>query len=74
MRAHIAHLKSNKTDVIESQKLQSADSQNSQLQNIINCLQHENECYQAENSKVKQHYKELYDSIKITRNKTNEKK
>jgi vacuolar-type H+-ATPase subunit C/Vma6 len=36
-------------------------------------LQHENDWFRAENSKVKQHYKELYDSIKITRDKNNEK-
>ena len=68
-----AYLKSNKSDVIESQKPQSADSQSFQLQNMINKLKHDNDCFQAENSKVKQHYKELYDSIKITREKINEK-
>nr|GEV01483.1 hypothetical protein [Tanacetum cinerariifolium] len=43
------------------------ESQNFQLQDTINKLQKENDCFQAENSKIKQHYKELYDSIKITR-------
>ncbi|GJW01034.1 hypothetical protein Tco_1556285 [Tanacetum coccineum] len=32
-------------------------------------LQEQNELFKAENEKVKQHYKELYDSIKITRAK-----
>ncbi|GKE27875.1 hypothetical protein Tco_1443259, partial [Tanacetum coccineum] len=32
-----------------------------------------NECFRAENEKVKQHYKELYDSIKLTHAKTIEK-
>nr|GFC60449.1 hypothetical protein [Tanacetum cinerariifolium] len=32
----------------------------------------QNERFRAENKKVKQHYKELYDSIKITRANTNE--
>nr|GEW88815.1 retrovirus-related Pol polyprotein from transposon TNT 1-94 [Tanacetum cinerariifolium] len=36
-------------------------------------LTEKNECFRAENEKVKQHYKELYDSIKITRANTNEK-
>ncbi|GJT81649.1 hypothetical protein Tco_1055991 [Tanacetum coccineum] len=43
------------------------ESQNFQLQDTINKLQKENDCFRAENSKIKQHYKELYDSIKITR-------
>ncbi|GJZ86924.1 retrovirus-related pol polyprotein from transposon TNT 1-94, partial [Tanacetum coccineum] len=33
----------------------------------LNALHDLNECFRAENAKVKQHYKELYDSIKITR-------
>ncbi|GKB53327.1 retrovirus-related pol polyprotein from transposon TNT 1-94 [Tanacetum coccineum] len=36
----------------------------------LNALQDLNECFRAENTKVKQHYKELYDSIKITSAKT----
>ncbi|GJU09511.1 hypothetical protein Tco_1131907 [Tanacetum coccineum] len=36
-------------------------------------LQAQNELFREENGKVKQHYKELYDSIKITRAKTIEK-
>nr|GEU33635.1 hypothetical protein [Tanacetum cinerariifolium] len=42
------------------------ESQNFQLHDTINKLQKENDCFRAENSKIKQHYKELYDSIKIT--------
>jgi hypothetical protein len=73
LRAQVAQMKSPMNDVIDTHKPQSADSQSFQLQNMINKLKHENDCFQAENSKVKQHYKELYDSIKITRDKTNEK-
>nr|GEZ60359.1 integrase, catalytic region, zinc finger, CCHC-type, peptidase aspartic, catalytic [Tanacetum cinerariifolium] len=36
-------------------------------------LTEQNECFRAKNEKVKQHYKELYDSIKITRANNNEK-
>nr|GEV12276.1 integrase, catalytic region, zinc finger, CCHC-type, peptidase aspartic, catalytic [Tanacetum cinerariifolium] len=43
------------------------ESQNLQLQDTINKLQKENDCFQAENSKIKQNYKDLYDSIKIIR-------
>ncbi|GKC25541.1 retrovirus-related pol polyprotein from transposon TNT 1-94 [Tanacetum coccineum] len=35
----------------------------------INVLQEQNELFRAENGKIKQHYKELYDSIKTTRAK-----
>nr|GEZ20703.1 hypothetical protein [Tanacetum cinerariifolium] len=36
----------------------------------VNALQDLNECFRTENEKVKQHYKELYDSIKLMRAKT----
>ncbi|GKF18207.1 hypothetical protein Tco_0063125, partial [Tanacetum coccineum] len=44
-------------------------SQNKDLIAKLNALHDLNECFRAENAKVKQHYKELYDSIKITRAK-----
>ncbi|GJU48000.1 retrovirus-related pol polyprotein from transposon TNT 1-94 [Tanacetum coccineum] len=37
-----------------------------QLTKKINVLEEQNELFGAENGKIKQHYKELYDSIKIT--------
>ncbi|GJV84764.1 hypothetical protein Tco_1524662 [Tanacetum coccineum] len=43
---------------------------NKDLTAKLNALHDLNECFRAENEKVKQHYKELYDSIKITRAKT----
>ncbi|GJR72703.1 hypothetical protein Tco_0085068 [Tanacetum coccineum] len=49
------------------------DSQNIELTEHVTALQEQNECFRAENEKVKHHYKELYDSIKITRAKTIEK-
>ncbi|GJS22835.1 retrovirus-related pol polyprotein from transposon TNT 1-94 [Tanacetum coccineum] len=45
-------------------------SQNKDLTAKLNALYDLNERFRAENAKVKQHYKELYDSIKITRAKT----
>ncbi|GKA99492.1 hypothetical protein Tco_0827486 [Tanacetum coccineum] len=50
------------------------DSQNKYLNANVNALQDLNECFRVENEKVKQHYKELYDSIKLTRAKIIEKK
>ncbi|GKD72840.1 hypothetical protein Tco_1331122 [Tanacetum coccineum] len=46
------------------------DSQNIELTENVTTLQEQNERLRTENKKVKQHYKELYDSIKITRAKT----
>ncbi|GJT14098.1 hypothetical protein Tco_0861140 [Tanacetum coccineum] len=40
-----------------------------QLTDKVTVLQEQNELFMAENEKIKQHYKELYDSIKITRAK-----
>nr|GEW38754.1 retrovirus-related Pol polyprotein from transposon TNT 1-94 [Tanacetum cinerariifolium] len=45
-------------------------SQNKDLTIKVNALQDLNKRLRAENEKVKQHYKELYDSIKLTRAKT----
>ncbi|GJT02094.1 retrovirus-related pol polyprotein from transposon TNT 1-94 [Tanacetum coccineum] len=43
---------------------------NKDLTAKLNALHDLNECFRAKNAKVKQHYKELYDSIKITCAKT----
>ncbi|GKC07014.1 retrovirus-related pol polyprotein from transposon TNT 1-94 [Tanacetum coccineum] len=47
--------------------------ENKDLNAKVNALQDLNERFRVENKKVKQHYKELYDSIKLTRAKTIEK-
>nr|GEX75901.1 integrase, catalytic region, zinc finger, CCHC-type, peptidase aspartic, catalytic [Tanacetum cinerariifolium] len=46
-----------------------ADSQITQLSETVTNLQVQNDLFRAENDKMKQHYKELYYSIKITRAK-----
>ncbi|GJY18319.1 integrase, catalytic region, zinc finger, CCHC-type containing protein [Tanacetum coccineum] len=53
--------------------IKALDSQNIELAKNVTTLQEQNERLRAENEKVKQHSKELYDSIKITRAKTIEK-
>lgn len=73
LKSQIAQLKSHKSDVIGTQNPQSLDSQNFQFQDIINKLQYENDCFQAKNSNIKMLYKGLYDSIKVTHDKHNEK-
>ncbi|GJY06877.1 retrovirus-related pol polyprotein from transposon TNT 1-94 [Tanacetum coccineum] len=52
--------------------LRGRDFQISQLTEEVYSLQEQNELFRAENAKIKQHYKELYDSIKITRAKHTE--
>ncbi|GJT89138.1 retrovirus-related pol polyprotein from transposon TNT 1-94 [Tanacetum coccineum] len=42
------------------------DFQITQLTSKVIVLQEQNELFRTENAKIKQHYKELYDSIKIT--------
>nr|GEV47025.1 integrase, catalytic region, zinc finger, CCHC-type, peptidase aspartic, catalytic [Tanacetum cinerariifolium] len=49
------------------------DSQNKELTKHVTTLQDQTKCFKAENEKVKHHYKELYDSIKITHATTIEK-
>nr|GEU57823.1 integrase, catalytic region, zinc finger, CCHC-type, peptidase aspartic, catalytic [Tanacetum cinerariifolium] len=66
LKAQISQLKANKSDVTGTLLPQPLESQNFQLHDNFNKLQKENDCFQAENSKIKHHYKELYDSIKIT--------
>ncbi|GKB69778.1 hypothetical protein Tco_0931190 [Tanacetum coccineum] len=46
--------------------LQALDFQITQLNEKVIILHEKNELFRAENAKIKQHYKELYDSIKIT--------
>nr|GEX20163.1 integrase, catalytic region, zinc finger, CCHC-type, peptidase aspartic, catalytic [Tanacetum cinerariifolium] len=50
-------------------KLETADSQITKLTEQVTNLQAPNNLFRAENDKIKQHYKELYASIKITRAK-----
>nr|GFC91370.1 hypothetical protein [Tanacetum cinerariifolium] len=49
--------------------VQTADSQITKLTKKVTNLQAQNNSFRAKKDKIKQHYKELYDSIKITRAK-----
>ncbi|GJY14154.1 retrovirus-related pol polyprotein from transposon TNT 1-94 [Tanacetum coccineum] len=57
-------------DAYPTLDLKALVSQNKDLTAKLNALHDLNERFRAENAKVKQHYKELYDSIKTTRAKT----
>nr|GEX93614.1 hypothetical protein [Tanacetum cinerariifolium] len=50
-------------------KVQTRNSQIAKLTKQVTSLQAQNDLFRAENDKIKHHYKELYDSIKITRAK-----
>ncbi|GJU12365.1 hypothetical protein Tco_1134761 [Tanacetum coccineum] len=73
LKAQISQLKANKSDEISTFDYKSLDSQNLHLTETVTALQEQLEHFKAENEKVKQHYQELFNSIKITRNKTIER-
>nr|GEX39611.1 hypothetical protein [Tanacetum cinerariifolium] len=57
------------SDTDRTLRVQTTDSQITKLTDHVTHLQAQNNLFRAENDKIKQHYKELYDSIKITRAK-----
>ncbi|GJY77177.1 hypothetical protein Tco_0482293 [Tanacetum coccineum] len=73
LKAQISQLKANKSDVIGTHEPTSLDSQHLKFQDTVTKLQEQNDIFQAENTKVKLHYQELFDSIKVTRVKHIEK-
>ncbi|GKB23008.1 integrase, catalytic region, zinc finger, CCHC-type containing protein [Tanacetum coccineum] len=70
LKEKISRLTKKNSDADPSFDLKALVSQNKDLTAKLNALHDLNELFRAENAKVKQHYKELYDSIKITRAKT----
>ncbi|GJU03904.1 integrase, catalytic region, zinc finger, CCHC-type containing protein [Tanacetum coccineum] len=72
LKEKISRLTKKNSDVDPTFDPKALVSQNKDLTAKLNALHDLNECYRAENAKVKQHYKELYDSIKKTRAKTTE--
>ncbi|GKD03528.1 hypothetical protein Tco_1178502 [Tanacetum coccineum] len=65
----ISQLKETRSEADRTLDFRTLDFQITQLTEKVTVLQEQNELFRAENEKVKQHYKELYDSIKITRAK-----
>ncbi|GJW52554.1 retrovirus-related pol polyprotein from transposon TNT 1-94 [Tanacetum coccineum] len=63
----------NKSDEVSHLDYKSLDSQNLQLKETVTALQERLEKFKAENEKVKRHYQELFNSIKIMHVKTIEK-
>nr|GEW06102.1 integrase, catalytic region, zinc finger, CCHC-type, peptidase aspartic, catalytic [Tanacetum cinerariifolium] len=73
LREKISRLTKKHSDSDPIHDLKAVDSQNKELHAKVNALHDLNKRWQAENEKVKRHYKELYDSIKITLSKTIDK-
>ncbi|GKF42672.1 hypothetical protein Tco_0126014, partial [Tanacetum coccineum] len=71
LKMQISQLKETRSELDRTLDFRARDFQISQLTEKVNGLQEQNEFFRAENEKIKQHYKELYDSIKITRVKPN---
>ncbi|GJU73072.1 hypothetical protein Tco_1264477 [Tanacetum coccineum] len=69
LRMQISQLKETRSEADRTLDFRTLDFQITQLTEKVTVLQEQNELFRAENEKVKQHYKELYDSIKITRAK-----
>ncbi|GJX16348.1 hypothetical protein Tco_0217180 [Tanacetum coccineum] len=72
LKMEISQLKETRSELDRTLDFRARDFQISQLTEKVNGLQEQNELFRAENAKIKQHYKELYDSIKITRAKHTE--
>ncbi|GJZ10976.1 retrovirus-related pol polyprotein from transposon TNT 1-94 [Tanacetum coccineum] len=64
LKEKISRLTKKNSDADPIFDLKALVSQNKDLTAKLNALHDLNECFRAENAKVKQHYKELYDSIK----------
>nr|GFB13570.1 integrase, catalytic region, zinc finger, CCHC-type, peptidase aspartic, catalytic [Tanacetum cinerariifolium] len=69
LKKQISQLQETHSDTDRTLKVRTIDSQITQFTKQVTNLQAQNDLFKAENDKIKQHYKELYDSIKITRAK-----
>ncbi|GKA65573.1 hypothetical protein Tco_0765280, partial [Tanacetum coccineum] len=69
LKTQISYLQETRSEADRTLDFRALDFQITQLTEKVIVLQEQNELFRAENAKIKQHYKELYDSIKITRAK-----
>nr|GFA89789.1 hypothetical protein [Tanacetum cinerariifolium] len=69
LKKQLSQLQVTRSDTDRTLQVQTTDSQITKLTEQVTHLQAQNDLFRAENDKIKQHYKELYDSIKITRAK-----
>ncbi|GJW38472.1 hypothetical protein Tco_0064317 [Tanacetum coccineum] len=66
LKTQISNLQETRSEADRTLDFRALDFQITQLIEKVTVLQEQNELFRAENAKIKQHYKELYDSIKIT--------
>nr|GEU91353.1 integrase, catalytic region, zinc finger, CCHC-type, peptidase aspartic, catalytic [Tanacetum cinerariifolium] len=66
LKKQLSKLQVTSSDTERTVKVQTTDSQLTKVIDPVTNLQVQNDLFRAKNDKVKQHYKELYDSIKIT--------
>nr|GFB10438.1 integrase, catalytic region, zinc finger, CCHC-type, peptidase aspartic, catalytic [Tanacetum cinerariifolium] len=69
LKKQLSKLQVTSSDTERTVKVRTTDSELTKVTDPVTNLQAQNNLLRAENDKVKQHYKELYDSIKITRAK-----
>nr|GEX95403.1 retrovirus-related Pol polyprotein from transposon TNT 1-94 [Tanacetum cinerariifolium] len=69
LKKQLSQLQVTRSDTDRTLKIRIIDSQITKLTDQVTNLQAQNDLFRAENDKIKQHYKELYDFIKITRAK-----
>nr|GEX21691.1 hypothetical protein [Tanacetum cinerariifolium] len=69
LKKQLSQLQVTRSETGRTPKVQTTDSQNTKLTGRVTHLQAQNDMFRAKNDKIKQHYKELYESIKITRSK-----
>ncbi|GJV76643.1 hypothetical protein Tco_1508227 [Tanacetum coccineum] len=66
LKTQISHLQETRSEADRTLDFRALDFQITQLTEKVIVFQGQNELFRAENAKIKQHYKELHDSIKIT--------
>nr|GFA59844.1 hypothetical protein [Tanacetum cinerariifolium] len=69
LKKQLSKLQVTSSDTERTVKVRTTDSQLTKVTDPVTNLQAQNDLLRVENDKVKQHYKQLYDSIKITRAK-----
>nr|GEY20896.1 copia protein [Tanacetum cinerariifolium] len=69
LKKKLSQLQVTRSDSDRTLQVQTTYSHITKLTDQVTHLQAQNDLFRAENDKIKQHYKELYDSIKITRAK-----
>nr|GEX13896.1 integrase, catalytic region, zinc finger, CCHC-type, peptidase aspartic, catalytic [Tanacetum cinerariifolium] len=67
VKTQISHLQETRCEAGRTFDFRALDFQITQLNEKVTVLQEQNDLFKAKNEKIKQHYKESYDSIKITR-------